>query len=96
MTERCLELRASYFHCLNVYRSLNTDDSRINMVSARSKYTLMVRKSKIDFDREYTDRLTKNMTKNPQEFWEFLKTRKSHRTINTQLAPSDFFNISER
>ena len=51
----------------------------------------MVRKSKIDFDREYTDRLTKNMTKNPQEFWKFLETRKSHRTINTQLAPSDFF-----
>ena len=55
MTERCLELRANYFHCLNVYRSLNTDKSRINMVSARSKYTLMVRKSKIDFDREYTN-----------------------------------------
>ena len=61
MTERCLELRANYFHCLNVYRSLSTNESRItcNMVSARSKYTLMVRKAKIDFDREYTNRLTK-------------------------------------
>ena len=58
MTERCLELRANYFHYLNVYRSLNTDES-INMVSARSKYTIMVRKSKIDFDRESTNRLTK-------------------------------------
>ena len=90
MTERCLKLRANYFYCLNVYSSLNANESRIYMVSACSKYTLMVRKSKIDFDREhgeYTNRLTKNMTKNPQEFWKLLKTRTSHRTIHTQLAP---------
>ena len=91
MTERCLELRTNYFHFLNVYMSLNTDESRINMVSARSKYTLMVRKAKIDFDREYTNRSTKNMNKNPQEFWKLLKTHKSNRTLNTQLAPSDCF-----
>ena len=61
------------------------------MISARSKYTFMVRKSKIAFDCEYTSQLAKNMTKNPQEFFKLLKTRKSHRTINTQLAPSDIF-----
>ena len=31
------------------------------------------------------------MSKNPQEFWKLIKTRTSHRTINTQLAPSDCF-----
>ena len=59
------------------------------MVAARSAYTKCVRICKRNYDKEYTQSLTRSMHSNPKEFWNSFRPGK--RTLPTTIKPNDFF-----
>lgn len=51
----CKEKTFYIFQMLNKYRNLKNDDSRRNMLKARSDYKSVLRKSRYDYDKKETD-----------------------------------------
>ena len=94
MTDECLRLRMEYSRCLDEFRYNNSDESRLQMVAARSLYTRHVRTCKRLYDREYTERLISKMGSNPKEFWKLLRPCK--KSNSTNIKPNDFFDYFKR
>jgi len=57
LDKECKELKQMYYRCLNYYRSNPCDETRVDMVQARSSYKNTVRKKKYVYDKKQTHTL---------------------------------------
>lgn len=67
------EKKYCFLHMQGKYRELKTDENRINMVRARSKYKLLLRKCRYEYDREKTNKFVNAKNKNAKSYWNMIK-----------------------
>ena len=106
-TEDCHNSKLYFLQILEKYRKSNTDINRINMVSARSAYKTLIRKSKTEYDRNKTKTFTVAKYKNAKLYWSMLKESANIKSNDISLStfeqyfkavnnPNDhFFNADE-
>ena len=73
-TEECLTNRQMFYRYLNLYRGNKSDENRVNMVHARSKYKTSLRKARYNYDLRQTIKLNELRYKNAHDYWELLKS----------------------
>ncbi|XP_052276939.1 uncharacterized protein LOC127876070 [Dreissena polymorpha] len=69
----CKNLKNYYYTSLNYYRNNHCDDTRRDMVAARSNYKKCVRNKKYDYDKLQTHKLELARKNNAKLFWKMLK-----------------------
>lgn len=72
-TDRCSEMKLNFHQKLNLYRLTKTDQTRIELVRARSEYKSTIRQAKYNFRKEETSRLINAKYKNARLYWKMLK-----------------------
>jgi hypothetical protein len=87
-TDECELKREYFFDCLDKYRTCETDDSRKDMVKARSAFKSETRRCRRDFDVEQTNRLVKARRENAKDYWKLLK--RSTQTSNPNISCKQF------
>ena len=70
----CRLKRQDFYYCLNLYRNDRTDLNRINMVTARALFKRALRKARVAFDCQETQKLNDLRYKNAKEYWKLLKS----------------------
>ena len=89
MTVECLNLRTEFLICTNEYRARQSDESRLRMVAARSRYAAKVRQCKRNHDAVATSKLQLYFTKDQKSFWKILRPK--HRGYYAILDLQDYF-----
>ena len=92
MSNECLRLRDDFLLCLNIYRTGQCDQNRINMVTARSAYVNCARKCRKEYDECQMNNLLQKQHVDAKAFWHLLRSN-----INVdktpQLKACDFFSV---
>ena len=83
--EECFETRNLFYHALNNYRIEKSDQSRAQMVNARSKYKTCIRKARLQYDKAQTDKLINARFKNAKLYWSMLKQTAGIKQTNIQI-----------
>ena len=73
-TEECLTNPQMFYRYLNLYRGNKSDENRVNMVHARSKYKTSLRKARFNYELRQTIKLNELRYKNARDYWKFLKS----------------------
>jgi len=69
-----LKKRGDFYYALNNYRKNNSEENRMVMVAARSKYKTCLRKCRYLYDKSQTNKLIDSRYKNAKIYWNMLKT----------------------
>ena len=84
--ELCHDKRFYFYEMLNKYRENKTDNSRANMVKARSEYKVALRKARYEYDKQKTLRLENARFKNAKLYWNLLKESAGVKPANIPLS----------
>ena len=84
--EECHESKYIFLHMLNKYRSFKTDENRKNMVKARSNYKSIIRKCRLNYDKERTKKFVDAKFKNAKMYWNMLKELAHVKPANIPLS----------
>ena len=84
--EECHESKYIFLHMLNKYRSFKTDENRKNMVKARSNYKSIIRKCRLNYDKERTKKFVDAKFKNAKMYWNMLKELAHVKPANMPLS----------
>ena len=72
-TPECEEKRSCFYSALNLFRLEKTNESRVNMIHARSRYKACIRNAKFEHDKHETRKLLEAKHKNAKLYWKMLK-----------------------
>ena len=84
--EECHQHKYYFLSMLDKYRQSNTDENRINMVKARSRYKKLIRKCKYEYDRDKTNTFINAKNKNAKLYWNMLKETANVKPANIPLS----------
>ena len=84
--EECHQHKYYFLSMLDKYRQSNTDENRINMVKARSRYKKLIRKRKYEYDRDKTNTFINAKNKNAKLYWNMLKEAANVKPANIPLS----------
>ena len=85
-SDECHEKRYNFLIWLDKYREIQSDETRINMVKARSEYKSTIRKCKYEYDKSKTQKLVQAKYKNAKLYWNMLKESSGLRPANVPLS----------
>ena len=72
--DECSDHRTLFYRHLNLFRGNKSDENRVNLVHARSKYKTSLRNARFNYDKEQTEKLNKLRYKNARDYWKLLKS----------------------
>ena len=84
--DKCEEKRHYFLHYLDRYRASKTDESRRNLVRARSDYKSFIRKCRYNYDKDKTSQFVNAKYKNAKMYWNLLKEAAGIKSCNIQLS----------
>ena len=84
--DECQEKRYNFLTWLDKYRETQNDETRINMVKARSEYKSTLRKCKYEHDKTKTQKLVHAKYKNAKLYWNMLKESSGIKPANVPLS----------
>ena len=85
--EDCADLRCSFYTCLDLYRGDKSNENRITMVQARSKYKTCIRKARLAYDKsELINKLNKLRYQNARDYWKLLESVSQSPKANIPLS----------
>ena len=70
----CSEKRKTFYRNLNAFRKNKNDETRKNMVKARTEYKNTVRKFNYERDKQKSLKLLNAKLKNAKDYWKLLKS----------------------
>ena len=85
-SDECHEKRYNFLIWLDKYREIQSDETQINMVKARSEYKSTIRKCKYEYDKSKTQKLVQAKYKNAKLYWNMLQESSGLRPANVPLS----------
>lgn len=86
----CKVKQKDFYNSLDMYRTENSTQNRINMTKSRSEYKSLLRSKRFQYDKKQTQKLNKMRGDNAKQYWRLLRDTCQSSKIKAQISLDTF------